>query len=281
MITNAEELMYADKERYYHDAFRDGLYLNQNNRAVKLLKEIAQGNFLMHFQPQVDIRSGAIVGAEALVRKTDETGKLIPPDRFIPMYEAQGLMMHVDMFVLETVLKMLANWQGENKPLISVNFSRSTLLLPDFTNNLTGMFRHYGVPCDAVILEVTERATHFTVTSLQNLIPSIRAQGFKISLDDFGTEYSNLSMLALVGLDEVKLDRSLINNICTDERSRIVVESIIAMCNRLGNMTVVAEGIETEEQRQLLESFGCAHGQGWLFYRPMPQNEFIEKMLAQ
>ena len=190
-------------------------------------------------------------------------------------------MMHVDMFVLETALKMLANWRGERRPPISVNFSRSTLLLPDFVDNLTGMFRRYGVPCDAVILEVTERAAQINEGSLRNLIPSIRAEGFRISLDDFGMEYSNLSMLAMVGVDEVKLDRSLVNGICTDERSRIVVESVINMCGRLGGMTVVAEGVETEEQRALLERFGCAHGQGWLFARPVPQEDFIAKMMAE
>ena len=275
-IIHADELMAAEKELKYYDAILDDMTFDRHNQTVKLMNEIKQGRFLVYYQPQVDICTGKIVGAEALVRKTDETGRLIPPDRFISLYEVQSLMLHIDLFVLESVLKMLSQWHGAEKPVISVNFSRSTLLMPDFAGNIKRLFQRYSVPYDKVIFEVTERAVKIGEGSLEELIPNIRAQGFKISLDDFGMEYSNLSLLAMIGVDEVKLDRSLVRDICVNKRSRIVVESIIDMCRRLGDITVVAEGIETETQRKLLARFGCIHGQGWLFYRPMPQKDFVE-----
>jgi len=278
-ILCADELMYVEKESYYHDAFRGGVRFNRSNATGELLQEIADGRFVVYYQPQVDIATGEIIGAEALVRKLDEDGSLIPPDRFIPMYEAQGIMMHVDVHVLETVLKLLADMKGRKRlPRISVNFSRSTLLLPDFAGRLIELFEKYGVEPGAVMLEVTERASRMSQDSLRRLISEIHDAGIQVSLDDFGMEYSNPSMLTKIGVDEIKLDRSLIDGISDNDRSRIVVRNIISMCHQLGGMSIIAEGIETQDQREKLMGYECRYGQGYLFHRPMSQEQFIELM---
>lgn len=271
----ADEQMRAEKQAYYHTAYTDG-HLLSTIPAAEVLEEIAAGRFLVYYQPKVDLQTKTIIGAEALVRKIDKDGSMVPPSQFVPQYEALNVLMHVDLHVLETTLATLRTLRDRGIDLcISVNFSRSTLLLPDFVNRILTLCAQYGVPTSSIMLEVTETISTIDFDRLRNLLQEIRQAGLHLSLDDFGSKYSNTSILADIEFDEVKLDKTLVDNICHNTRSRTILKNLMGMCQELENTRVVAEGIETPDQADLLAGFSCDCGQGFHFYRPIPYEQFL------
>jgi len=273
-ILQADEQMRAEKQAYYHTAYTGG-HLLGTNPASDVLEEIAAGRFKVYYQPKVDLQSKTIVGAEALVRKIDKDGSLIPPGQFIPRYEALNVLMHVDLHVLDTALATVRNLRDKGVDIcISVNFSRSTLILPDFVGRVLSMCTQHGVPPTSIMLEVTETISTIDRDRLRDLLYEIRKAGLRLSLDDFGAKYSNTSILADIEFDEVKLDKTLVDDICKNTRSRTILKNLMGMCRELENTLVVAEGIESADQATMLTEFACDHGQGFHFYRPMPLEQF-------
>ncbi|MBQ4049011.1 MAG: GGDEF domain-containing protein [Clostridia bacterium] len=274
-ISRADELLYVEKQTYYHDAIRDGK-ITRASALNELLGEIAANRFVVYYQPQIDLNNGKIVGAEALVRKLDADGNIVSPARFIPYYEAQGILMHVDLFVLDSVLQMLRELEQAGLHLhVSINFSRSTLLIPDFVEKICTACNTYGVPPQWITIEVTETISKVGDDVLLELLEQIHSAGFRLSLDDFGSQYSNLAMITDRGFDEVKFDKSLVDTLCENPRSRVVIKNIIQMCRELDGITVVAEGIETAEQAVILNAYQCDIGQGFHFHRPMPADDLV------
>lgn len=270
----ADEQMRMEKQNYYRTGYTSGKQL-RDNPATDVLQEIADGRFLVYYQPKVDLKSGKITGAEALVRKQDQDGCLISPGHFIPQYEARNVMAHVDIHVLDMALAAVRMLKDQGVPFcVSVNFSRATLLMPDFVENVLEMCKRHGVPASSVVLEVTESISAIGRERLNDLLREIRQAGLRLSLDDFGSKYSNTSILADIEFDEVKLDKSLVDDVCKNERSRTILKNLMGMCRELKNTIVVAEGIESAEQAALLKEFACDCGQGFYFYRPMPLEQF-------
>lgn len=281
-IAQADQLMYVDKQEYYSGRLdTQGNYQAMISR--ELIREIQNGSFAVYLQPKFELKTGSLLGAEALVRKFDDRGKLIPPDRFIPRYEAEGIIRHVDFFVLEEVCKQLKQWEEEGKPelTVSVNLSRITLQEHGIVGKIAAVCDQYGIGHGKIDVEVTERIGVMKEDVLQELISSLRENGFRISLDDFGSEYSNLAILTTLDFDEIKLDKSLIDNLENNPKARVVAAHIINVCKELNHTRTVAEGIETEGQRKLLLEQACDVGQGYLFDRPMPIDQFVEKYLNQ
>ena len=269
-ILQADEQMQAEKQSYYHDAYTHQRQIG-GNPAADVLEEIAAGRFKVHYQPKVDLRTRKIVGVEALVRKTDEDGRLIPPGQFVPQYEARNVMMHVDIHVLDTALATVRDLQdGGHRLYMSVNFSRATLMMPDFVPTVLSMCARHGVSPSSIMLEVTETISTIGRERLRDLLREIRQAGLCLSLDDFGSKYSNTAILADIEFDEIKLDKTLVDDICQNTRSRTILKNLMGMCRELENTQVVAEGIETADQAAVLEQFDCDWGQGFHFYRPMP-----------
>lgn len=275
LIAAADELMYINKQSYYHTA----LDTSQKHRAhfiKELITAIDSGNYIVYLQPKVHLENCSIFGAEALIRMKDSDGKLIPPINFIPTLESENAIRYVDFFVLETVCKTLAEWQKQGISMISmsVNFSRITLLEPDVVDNMLRICRKYKIPPKWITIEVTESIGSMDTVALKDLINNIKKAGFSVSLDDFGSQYSNLSLLSNIDFDELKFDKSMVDNIAVNEKSQVIMRYAIDMGLSLNDTISVAEGIETPEQLKLLLQMNCKYGQGYLFSKPIPIEDF-------
>lgn len=280
-ITCSDQALSVNKQDYYLRKLEGGgdYHVQMTQR---LRDELACGCFFVYLQPQLDLKTGALRGAEALVRRQDEAGRLIPPLRFIPLYEAEGVVRHVDLFVLETVCATLQSWASRTKgalPPIAVNFSRVTMMEHDIVSKLLETCSRYQVSPSSIKIEVTESIGSIDSSTLNNLIHALSCNGFSISLDDFGAEYSNLALLSSIHLDELKLDKSLINHLGINTNTHIVTAHTIEVCRELNGIVSVAEGVERREQREILVELGCDIGQGFLFDRPMPLDRFEEKYI--
>ncbi len=275
LIEQAKELMYAEKRNYYSSVLKGSGRPVYTGADGEVLREIHAGRFIIYFQPQVDFSKGGIFGAEVLVRKIGEDGALIPPDRFIPYYESAGVIRYVDLHVLELACAAIREWEKEGMDLhISVNFSRLTLMEPGIVDTIVEVCRRYGIDPERITVEVTENINKMDEMHLSRLIRQLKENHFRISLDDFGSSYSNLAVLSTIEFDEVKFDRSLIKHIETNQKSQVVVRNSLKMCGELEGSMSVAEGIETEGQMELLIQYGCDIGQGYYFSKPVSQDEF-------
>jgi len=278
-ILRADDQLRAEKQDYYRGAVLSGRTID-DSVTEDLFADIENGAFVLFYQPQVDLDTGRIIGAEALVRKRAPDGALLPPGQFIPYYEAQDVMMHLDFHVLELMLRdqqrLLAS--GYHLP-ISVNFTRTTLLVPDFVERILSLCRQYQVPVSCLKLEVTETVAAIDRNHLQQLLEKLFQAGIYLSLDDFGSEYSNIAILAEIPFREVKLDKSMVDSVFQSERSRAVLSHMVRMCVGLAGTEVVAEGIESAEQAALLREYGSRIGQGYYYYRPMPFAGLEETLL--
>lgn len=273
-IRYVDELMLLQKQLYY----RDTDIINKRHlpeKEAKLIQALKEGNFIVYLQPKVNLNTRELIGAEALVRYQDEENGLIMPDQFINTVEKMGSICYIDLFVFEEVCKILKRWEQEGRRLIpiSLNFSRGTIMIPGLTKKMAEIHERYGVPKELMEIEVTESMQEMERISFSEIGKQIRNMGFGISLDDFGVKYSNASMLAILPLDILKIDRSLISSLTENDRFCIVVRHVIELCREMG-IQVIAEGVETEEQRELLIQLGCCFSQGYLFGKPMPLERF-------
>ncbi len=242
---------------------------------TELDQKISADSFVVYYQPQVELKTNSVIGAEALVRGINDKGQIISPNDFIPYYEASGLIRELDFFVLKSVCLDIKHWESLGfHPCISVNFSRVTLMETHVVKRIKEVCKAHEVDPSRIMIEVTESVEKIDDAQLYLLMDELSQTGFRVSLDDFGAEYSNLSLLIERHFDEIKLDKSLIENLVSNKRSRIVVKSIAKMCKELGEERLLVEGIETKEQKQKLTQYKYKYGQGFYFYRPMIQEKF-------
>ncbi|MBQ3107555.1 MAG: EAL domain-containing protein, partial [Firmicutes bacterium] len=281
-IQVANMMMASNKQVYYHDARQKGV-LNNESFTAEILREIESGCFTVQYQPQIDLSTGTIVAAEALVRKYCKDGDLIPPGTFIPYYESRNVLMHLDIHVLDMVLADLRKLQDEGLPMVpvAVNLSRSTLLMTDFLRKVLDKFEKHGLPTSCITLEVTESISTIGREFLRDLLNEIHAAGLRLSLDDFGTQYSNTVILSDFSFDEVKFDRSLVAALHQNKRNQIILKNLINMCHEFPNTVVLAEGVETQIQADLLQKLGCDLVQGYHYYRPMSFEPFRELLQSK
>ena len=281
LLRQASELLAADKKSYYHTILKEGRGEVSSGFSGEVIREVEEGRFIVFYQPQVDIKTGKITGAEALVRKLDENGTIIPPNKFVPFYEMEGVISYVDLFVLKSACESMAKWQQMGYEIhMSINFSRVTLLEPDIVECIKKICKQSCILPKDITIEVTESISKMGEDRLKELIQEINAAGFTISLDDFGSQYSNLAILSSMDFDEIKFDKSLVEELEYNPKSRIVMENTVNMCRALNGITSLAEGIETKGQLELLMGYQCDHGQGYYFSKPVPEEEFF-KMLSE
>ena len=275
-ILKADDLMYAEKQQYYHEILQ-GDRMVRAGIATELLRDISEHRFEVYYQPQICLETGRIIGAEALVRKKDKGGKLILPDHFIPNYERERVIRHLDLSVFQTVCADLQKWKRqEMKTHISSNFSRVTLMASDIVTRIKQICQEYGVTAEEITIEVTENISKLEPQQLLKLMNQMAAEGFSVSLDDFGSKYSNLSILTTFEFREIKFDKSLVDKLSSDAKSRIVMKNTMQICHELPMIRSLAEGIETAEQLELLHQYHCDYGQGYYFARPMSSDAFFE-----
>lgn len=235
---------------------------------------------LVYLQPKFSVSKDCVVGAEALVRMDDGDGGIIAPGRFIPVLETTGMIGKLDEIMIEEIFKLQRKWMDEGRKTfpVSVNVSPVTFAKESFAEFVMDLQKKYGVPADLVELEVLESTVTDAEDSVFSAIDTLRENGFKISVDDFGSGYSCLNQIASIPADIIKLDRVFACKGLQNEKGRKVVKALIQMLHDI-EYRVVFEGIETAEERDLAHSFGCDVIQGYFYSRPVPMQEFEEKFL--
>lgn len=238
--------------------------------------------FEVKLQPKIDLSNNEIVGAEALTRLNHPQIGTVPPGKYIPVLERDKTIGRLDLFVLEEICKILSNWKKANKKLvpISINYSRVTLLETKIIERTLNIMRKYDIPSDLIVVEITESIGNVEQAKIAEIANDFVKNNIKLSIDDFGSKFSSLATLSIVPFCEVKLDKSIVNNLVTNKKNQIVVEYIIGMSKKMG-MKVVAEGIETELQLEQLREKNCDYGQGYFFQKPMSVSEFEEKYIEK
>ncbi|MFD2110633.1 putative bifunctional diguanylate cyclase/phosphodiesterase [Thiorhodococcus fuscus] len=240
----------------------------------ELRRAIREREFVLFYQPIVDLVQNRLVGAEALIRWRHPERGLVPPDDFIPLAEESGLIGEIGLWALEVASEQLAQWRKHETQLyLSLNVSARQIPdgLPPET--LFETARRHGFAPESLALEITEGVLLSDLGSAAQWLEEIREQGFPVYLDDFGTGYSSLSYLKRFAVDRLKVDKSFVRDIATNTSDRALVEAVIAMAKSLG-IEVVAEGVEDAEHVRLLRGMGCRYAQGYFFSRPLPIDEF-------
>ena len=240
-----------------------------------LTEAVQRGDFILAFQPQMSLVTGAIVGAEALLRWNHARDGLRLPGTFIPVAERTGVISEVGDWVIGEVAALLGDWRsGGFKGRLAFNVSPRQVDRPDFFLKLRSAFADADVPLSMIEMEFTESAAMEVSESVLEEIAGLKADGAKVTIDDFGTGYSNLARLRSMPLDRVKLDPSLIADIDTSEKARVIVQAVIQLIKGVG-CEVVAEAVETVAQADILRAMGCDTVQGYIFAAPMFEDEFL------
>lgn len=259
---------------YYTDELAQKRIYNQmiENCFTDALKN---KEFMIYYQPKIDVITEKVIGAEALVRWQRTDGSMISPENFIPIYEKNGQIQKLDAYIFGQVCRLQKRILDESKKLlsVSVNLSRSSILCEEIVEQYTKIVRENDIPITCVPLEITESASVYgqkVVKVAERLLQS----GFKLHIDDFGSGYSSMESLSRLPFSVLKIDKSLIDHIC-ETRVEILVNHIIKLSKDL-NMRVLAEGVETKEQLDILRKIKCDEIQGFYYARPMPEVEFVE-----
>jgi diguanylate cyclase (GGDEF)-like protein len=229
----------------------------------------------VHYQPKLDLRTGRVIGVEALVRWNHPERGLLYPDVFLPLAEQAGLMRRLALRVLERSLRDLHAWRaGGHELSVAVNLSVSNLQDVALPGQVEMLLDAFGVPAEALILEITEDLLMADAARSQQVMAGLRRLGVRLSIDDYGTGYSSLSYLRALPVDELKLDRSFASHLTSDRRAAAIVRSTLQLSLDLG-MTMVVEGVEDAATLAALRAWGCDFAQGYHIARPMPAGDFL------
>jgi diguanylate cyclase (GGDEF)-like protein/PAS domain S-box-containing protein len=241
---------------------------------TRLRNALRHGKFALHYQPVMDIRSGTLIGAEALVRLADDESRTVGPQTFIPVAEAAGLIGELGEWVAAEACRQHEIWRREGlKMTIAINVSPLQFRQKGFADKLSRIMSESGIDPSCVQLEVTESAVMENLDDAVAILNRIKSLGVKVALDDFGTGYSSLSHLSSLPLDKLKVDQSFVKRIGSDQASQAVTEAIIALGRSL-KLEVIGEGIESEDALRYLREHGCDQAQGYWFSQPLPALEF-------
>lgn len=281
LLTEADKMMYTDKKEYYRSNPNSSRYRNYfddrlNLKSLdQLLKAIEDERFCVYLQPKVLCSTQEVIGAEALVRYVSKDGTVEPPVYFIPLLESAMTIKYVDFFVFEKVCQIIQDFIQSGAPVfpISVNFSRFTLLDADFLKTVFSICSKYQIPRKLLEFEITESAENIDESFLDDMIRDIKKAGFSVAIDDFGVKYANLSLVLNSDIDTLKLDKSMIDSIESNEKAVMFIQALAYICKTL-NIQFIVEGVETRDQFEILKALQCEGIQGYLFGRPMPLHDF-------
>jgi diguanylate cyclase (GGDEF)-like protein/PAS domain S-box-containing protein len=286
ILKQADIAMYQAKDsgrnaiRFFDQDMQDAV-IARANLEQELRVAIAQKQFQLHFQPQVDPK-GAILGAEVLVRWIHPRLGIVAPGHFIDLAEDTGLILPIGEWVLNAACAKLKAWQEHSytKSLtLSVNVSAKQFRQADFVEQVQSFINEYAINPSLLKLELTESILFKDINGMISTMNTLRKLGIGFELDDFGTGYSSLQYLKKLPLSQLKIDQSFVRDIAIDSNDRTLVLTIITMAHSLG-LEVIAEGVETQQQLDFLKNHGCDHYQGYLFSKPLPVDE-LERLLSQ
>jgi EAL domain-containing protein (putative c-di-GMP-specific phosphodiesterase class I) len=242
---------------------------------VLLRDALERREFVLYYQPQIDVEKRALIGCEALVRWIHPEHGMISPGDFIPIAEGNGLIVSIGEWVLREACEQKRRWEraGLGDFTMAVNVSRRQFRGPEFEAQVASALRDTGVRPDRLEMEVTENALVDDVEQTLRSLLCLRRMGVGLAIDDFGTGYSSLSVLAQFPANRLKIDQAFVRDIAREPRRAAITRAVLAVASELG-LDVVAEGVETSEERDFLAEIGCSRMQGYLFGRPVPAEEF-------
>lgn len=282
LLKNADVAMYQAKDlgRNTFSFFTEAMNLDIS-RNLHLEEQIRgaleRREFEVYYQPQIDVNSGRIIGAEALLRWHNQTLGDVSPAEFIPVAEKTGLIVPIGEFVLKQALSLLSQWQKsyDSRLRMAVNLSPRQFRDPELTTFIKNALKEANINASSLELEITEGVLMIGHSYIDEALSALSELGVLLSMDDFGTGYSSLSYLRQYSFDVLKVDRSFVNGIADESADRGLVNAAISMAHSLG-MKVVAEGVETEEQLYILDELNCDYVQGFLFSKPLPVKELYK-----
>jgi EAL domain-containing protein (putative c-di-GMP-specific phosphodiesterase class I) len=272
--------MYQAKEngRQSYQFFKSGM----NVRAVErqsieesLRRAVERREFTLHYQPKINLRTGDITGAEALIRWTHPVRGLVPPSQFIPVAEDCGMILPIGIWVLREACKQAKDWVDAGLPIrtIAVNISAMQFRNDHFLKDVFSILSETGLDPKCLELELTESVLIKRAETASSVLQTLRAKGIQIAVDDFGTGYSSLSYLTKFPIDALKIDQSFVRQISTVPTDTTIVTTVISMGQSL-KLRVVAEGVETQNELEFLQAHNCEEAQGYFFSRPVPAQKF-------
>ena len=281
LLQKAEQTMTLAKSRsrnryQFYVASIDSEMRARRDLQNDLAEAVKRGEFHLVYQPQIDYRLKRITGVEALLRWTHPSGKMVPPDVFIPLAELNGSILGIGEWVLDEACRQLSEWhrQGFGNLRMAVNLSTVQLHHAELPEMISNLLRTHQLPPETLELEVTETGLMEDIAAATHNLHSLRRSGALIAIDDFGTGYSSLSYLKSLPLDKIKIDKSFVRDMAVDEGDTTIVRAIIQLGKSLG-MLVIAEGVETAEQERYLIDEGCNEGQGYYYSKPLPATELV------
>lgn len=286
LLQQADSAMYTDKKKFYYGKEKTSRYrhnlddiLNLANYSA-LQEALTAGQFCIYFQPKISLDTEEFIGSEALIRYINQAGEIIAPNNFIPILEEARLIKMLDLYVFEEVCKQINIWKERKlrvKP-VSINLSRSTLSYHFLADQLLALITKHNIDISLLELEVTETAEVDNQLVFSQALEKLKEYGFSISIDDFGVRNASLSLFTTINFDILKLDRSLVKTLAQNQKVRILIRSLAVICSDLG-IKLIAEGVETLEQLDILKELRCNEVQGYLFSKPLPLNDFENKYL--
>lgn len=286
LLQQADSAMYTDKKKFYYVKEKTSRYrhnlddiLNLANYSA-LQEALTAGQFCIYFQPKISLDTEEFIGSEALIRYINQAGEIIAPNNFIPILEEARLIKMLDLYVFEEVCKQINIWKERKlrvKP-VSINLSRSTLSYHFLADQLLALITKHNIDISLLELEVTETAEVDNQLVFSQALEKLKEYGFSISIDDFGVRNASLSLFTTINFDILKLDRSLVKTLAQNQKARILIRSLAVICSDLG-IKLIAEGVETLEQLDILKELRCNEVQGYLFSKPLPLNDFENKYL--
>ena len=262
----------------YRDNTRKQI-LTEKSIENSMREALMDNQFKLYFQPKVNLQTLKMESAEILVRWQHPAKGLIPPDVFIPIFERNGFIIDLDMYMLDNAAKELRNCldEGLNPVSLAVNFSRLHINNPKFCEEFKQTADFYNIPSDLLEAEITESTILDNLDKIKTVIGQFHENGYLVAIDDFGAGYSSLNVLKNLNFDTLKLDKEFLNTDGNEERAKDIISGTVKMLKSL-NVKIVAEGVETREQALFLKEIGCDNGQGYLFSKPLPIEKFSEML---
>jgi EAL domain-containing protein (putative c-di-GMP-specific phosphodiesterase class I) len=280
----ASRMARAEDGRSSHRIFDPVLHagaLAQVHLESRLKVAVERSELLLHYQPVVSLQTGELTGFEALVRWNDPDRGLVPPYEFIPVAEETGLIVHMGWWILEEGCRQLKDWQKRfprDVPLaMGINISPKQLEQPELVAHIDAQLAKFGLPPETLHVEITESSLMKNVDESGAVLQQIWDRSVRLHIDDFGTGYSSLSYLCRLPIHTLKIDRSFVDRMMEGDSDLEIVKTIVRLANNLG-LSIIAEGVETEDQLKRLVELGCDEAQGYLFSRPL-DSEAAEKLI--
>ena len=287
LLKNADQAMYSAKEKgrncYHYFTVSMQQQAQRRGQLVNDLRHALKNNQLqLYYQPIVELVTGNICKAEALIRWQHPELGMVSPAEFIPVAEETGTIVEIGDWVFRQAADKVAHWRRQYHDDFQVSINKSPVQFREGGSDIASWLDHLralGLPGQAVVIEITEGLLLDASAIVMEKLLAFRDAGIEVSLDDFGTGHSSLSYLRKFHIDNIKIDQSFVRNLTANSDDMVLCEAIIIMAHKLG-MQVIAEGIETEEQRSLLSAAGCDYGQGYLFSKPLPADDFSNLLLG-